>query len=67
LLEDFRKDPLNLISTPINDCALLKTEDGRTLLININSEYMTNVAANYGFEQINGESDWINLFVFFDD
>jgi hypothetical protein len=67
LLEDFGKDPLNLISTANNDSAPLKAEDGRTLLININSEYMTNVAANYGSEQINDEFDWINLSIFFYD
>ncbi|KAM0875554.1 hypothetical protein ACQ4PT_036724 [Festuca glaucescens] len=45
LLEDLEKDPLNEIRTAKEDCSLLKAEDRRSLLININSEYMTNVPA----------------------
>ncbi|XP_051222295.1 uncharacterized protein [Lolium perenne] len=43
LLADLEKDPLNEIRTAKEDCSLLKAEVRRRLLININSEYMTNV------------------------
>ncbi|KAK1602263.1 hypothetical protein QYE76_018035 [Lolium multiflorum] len=45
LLADLEKDPLNEIRTAKEDCSLLKAKDRRSLLININSEYMTNVPA----------------------
>jgi hypothetical protein len=66
LLEDLVKDPLNVIQTAKNDCSLLKAANRRTLLINIYSEYITNVEAkSSGFDQINDEPNQINEFTFF--
>jgi hypothetical protein len=62
LLADLEKDPLNEIRTAKEDCSLLKAEVRRRLLININSEYMTNVPA-----KSNDDSDGkIDEFSFFD-
>uniref|UniRef100_A0ACD5VCW5 Uncharacterized protein n=1 Tax=Avena sativa TaxID=4498 RepID=A0ACD5VCW5_AVESA len=67
LLDDLEKDPLNEIRTAKDDCSLLKAEKRRSLLINIYSEYITNVEAkSSGSDQISGESKKIDEYSFFD-
>lgn len=61
LLEELEENPLDGIRIAEDDCSLLKAEERRKMLIDFNSEYMTNV------EEGPADSDRINEITFFED